>query len=402
MSASAASENLELDRLRGLKIALVHDWLTGMRGGEKCLEVFCEILPQADIFTLFHFHGEVSGVIERHPIRASFLQRLPNARRWYRHFLPLFPTAIGSFDLSGYDLIVSLSHCVAKGAGAGSSVPHFSYCFTPMRYLWDQSHHYFNPERQSRPILFAINLLLEDLRRWDRSTHPTRYVPISRFVAERMERVWNRSGDVIYPPVDCERFAPRSAREDFYLIVSALAPYKRIDLAVEAANQTGRKLLVVGKGEDRARLERMAGPTVSFLGWRSDEEVAGLYSRCRAFLLPGEEDFGIAPLEAMASGRPVIALGLGGALETVVDLREASGRPPTGILFQEPTVSSLMDALRELEARESELSPLEIRSHAQKFSLPRFRAEIERALLKFVEANIDEPVRSRNSVDTNA
>ncbi len=356
-----------------------------MRGGEKCLEVFLELIPEADVFTLFHFPGEVSPAIERHPIRTSFLQLFPRARRWHRHFLPLFPRAIGAFDLSRYELVVSLSHCVAKGAGAGSGVPHFSYCFTPMRYLWDQSQHYFNAERQPRALLFAIDLILDDLRRWDRSTHPDRYVAISRFVAQRMERVWNRSGEVIYPPVDCARFSLRSMPEDFFLIVSALVPYKRIDLAIEAANRTQRRLVIVGKGEDRERLERMAGPSVSFLGWRSDEEVSDLYSRCGAFVLPGEEDFGIAPLEAMASGRPVIAFGRGGACETVVDLRAPKDCAPTGILFGEPTAESLALAMLELEARKREFSPQSIRSHAERFSLPRFRAEIEEALLKFVE-----------------
>lgn len=390
---------VDLSRLR---VAIVHDWLTGMRGGERCLEVFCELFPQAEIYTLFHFAGEVSPTIERHEIRPSFLQRLPRARRWYRHYLPLFPGAVRSFDLSSFDLIVSTSHCVAKGAGAGTGVPHWCYCFTPMRYLWDQSEHYFNRARQPAPLLFAIDLLLEDLRRWDRATHPDRYVAISQFVAERMRRVWGRTGRVIHPPVDVDRFTPIEAPEDFYLIVSALVPYKRLDLAVEAANRLGRRLLVVGKGEDRARLEKLAGPTVQFLGWRSDEEVADLLARARALILPGEEDFGITPLESMASGRPVLALARGGALETVVDARSAPPGGGTGVLFPEPTSSCLADGMLELEGRMPEWNSARIRERAAELSLPRFRAQIARSLAEFVADRVKASrVASRASPQTN-
>ncbi|HVR75881.1 MAG TPA: glycosyltransferase, partial [Planctomycetota bacterium] len=225
-----------------LKVAIVHDWLTGMRGGERCLEVFCDIFPRARIHTLFHFPGEVSAKIESHPIITTFLQRVPGLRRWYRHFLPLFPAAVRSFDLSEHDLIVSLSHCVAKGAGAGTGVPHISYCFTPMRYVWDQAPLYFTRERYSRPALFVIDRLLERLRRWDRATHPDRYIAISRFVAERLRSAYGIGSRVVHPPVDVERFRPRSGHEGYYLVVSALVPYKRIELAVAAANRLGRRL----------------------------------------------------------------------------------------------------------------------------------------------------------------
>jgi glycosyltransferase involved in cell wall biosynthesis len=369
--------------LRELRVALVHDWLTGMRGGEKGLEVFCEIFPRAHIHTLFHFPGTVSSTIERLPIHTSFLQRLPGLERWYRYFLPLFPRAIRGFDLSGYDLIVSSSHCVAKGAGAGSGVPHVSYCFTPMRYIWDQAAVYFDPGRYSRWKLFAIERMLRRLRRWDRATHPTEYISISRFVAERVRRIYGRESRVIYPPVDMGRFQIKGAPEDFYLIVSALTPYKRVDLAVRALGRLGRRLIVVGKGEEEARLRKMAGPGVSFLGWASDAEVADLFSRCRASLLPGEEDFGITPLEAMASGRPVVALGKGGATETVVDIRRAGASSPTGILFDEPTEDSLCAAILELERRSGEFQPEAIRRHAERFSLERFRSEISEALRRF-------------------
>ena len=358
MSANVPLAGVE--ELRHLKVAIVHDWLTGMRGGERCLEVFCELLPHAHLHTLFHFRGEVSQAIERLPIHTSFLQRLPGLRHWHRHLLPLFPAAVASFKLAHYDLIVSLSHCVAKAAGHGTGIPHLSYCFTPMRYVWDQESVYFNRERCRPPALLAIRAVLRWLRKWDAAKHPHHYIAISRTVAERIRRAYGRESDVIHPPVDISRFLPRPTHEDFYLIVSALAPYKRIELAVEAMNKLARPLVIVGRGEEERRLERLAGPTVSLLGWRSDRKVAELMARCRAFLLPGEEDFGIAPLEAMASGRPVVALGRGGATETVVDLRRPEDGAPTGLLFHEPTPAALIEAILELERREGEFDPAQI------------------------------------------
>ncbi len=366
------------------RVAVVHDWLTGMRGGEKCLEVVLELFPRADLYTLFHFEGSVSRTIERHRIFTSRLQRLPGLGRWYRYGLPSFPRAIQSFDLSGYDLIISLSHCVAKGAGAGSGVPHICYCFTPMRYLWDQSGAYFNRARYSGPALWLIERMLERLRRWDRETHPDRYIAISKFVAERIRRAYGRPSEIIYPPVDLERFRLSDEVEGYFLVVSALVPYKRIELAVEACNRLGRRLIVVGKGGEESRLRRIAGPTVEVVGWLPDEEVARLLSRCRAFLLPGEEDFGITPLEAAASGRPVVALGRGGAMETVVDADACPpGEAPTGILFPEPTVDSLAEALQEVERRAGEFDARALREHAARFSRSRFRDAIERAVLGF-------------------
>ena len=376
----------------GLRVAVVHDWLTGMRGGEKCLEVVLELFPRADLYTLFHFKGSVSKTIERHRIFTSRLQHLPGLERWYRYGLPSFPRAIGSFDLSRYDLIVSLSHCVAKGAGAGSGVPHLCYCFTPMRYLWDQSGAYFNRDRFSGPALWMIERLLKRLRAWDRTTHPDRYIAISQYIADRIQRHYERSSEIVYPPVDLERFHLDDRREDYYLVVSALVPYKRIELAVEAANQLGRRLIVIGKGEEESRLRELAGPSVEILGWRPDEEVARLMSGCRGFLLPGEEDFGITPLEAAASGRPVVALARGGATETVVDARaRRKTEEPTGVLFPEPTVDSLVKALRELESRETEFRPTALRAHAARFSLSRFRRELRASIASFVNASANAP-----------
>src|SRR5262245_39977326 len=301
-----------------MKVALVHDWLTGMRGGERCLEVFCELFPDADLYTLLHVPGSVSPVIERRRIVTSFIQRLPGAAQGYRRYLPLFPLAVSRFDLRGYDLVLSSSHAVAKSAPVPAHTPHVCYCFTPMRYVWDLYDDYFVrfagiPTRLLMPPLAAA------LRRWDRRTasRVRHFVAISRFVADRIRRAYGRSADVIYPPVDVSRFRIEETTGDYYLVVSALAPYKRVDLAVEAASRLGRRLVVVGTGPEERRLRPLAGPHVEFLGWRDDADVADLYARCRALIFPAIEDFGITPLEAMASGRPVIALGRGGALETV-------------------------------------------------------------------------------------
>jgi glycosyltransferase involved in cell wall biosynthesis len=378
----SGEEQASLARLRGLSVALVHDWLTGMRGGERCLEVFCEIFPRAPIYTLFHFPGSVSPLIESRQIRTSFIQALPRLRRWHRHYLPFFPRAMRGLDLSGHDLIVSLSHCVAKTARAPGA-RHVSYCFTPMRYLYDQKDLYFNRERWSAPALRAIEVVLGSLRRWDLARHPDRYIAISGFVAERIRGLYGMSADVIYPPVDTDRFRPAGSPGDYYLVVSSLAPYKRVDLAVQAMNRLGRRLIVVGKGEEERRIASMAGPTVELLGWRPDAEVTDLVAGCRAFIMPQEEDFGIAPLEAMACGRPVIALGRGGALETVVDIGDPSGRAPTGILFPEPTPERLAEAILAFEAREGDFDPAAIRRHAEEFSTPRFRARVIEALARF-------------------
>ena len=363
-----------------MRVALVHDWLTGMRGGERCLEVFCELLPEADLFTLLHVPGTVSPIIESRRIVTSFVQRLPAARTRYRHYLPLFPAAIGRFDLSGYDLVVSLSHCVANGARARRGARHMSYCFTPMRYVWDLYADYVGAgagllTRAALPPLAAA------LRRWDRRTsrRVDRFVAISRFVADRIARCYGREADVIYPPVDVQRFEIVPDGDEFYLVVSALVPYKRVDLAVQAAMRLGRRLVVVGTGPEEPRLRAMAGPGIEFLGWRSDAEVAGLYARCRALLFPGVEDFGITPLEAMAAGRPVIAFGAGGALETVVPLGRGD-MTPTGVFFEEQSVDALAAAMRVFEVQADRFDGKALRVHAERFDRSIFKQRVAACL----------------------
>ncbi len=359
-----------------MRVALIHDWLTGMRGGERCLEVFCELFPEADLFTLLHVPGSVSTVIERHRITTSFVQRLPAAATRYRYYLPLFPAAVEAFDLRGYDLVLSSSHCVAKGARRAPGARHVSYCFTPMRYVWDLYDDYFG--RRARPLVRALMPpVAARLRRWDRrsTARVDDFIAISRHVASRIERYYGRSADVIYPPVDVQRFevADGDAGE-FYLVVSALVPYKRLDLAIQAVNRLGRRLLVVGSGPEERALRALAGPGVEFLGWRSDTEIAELYRRCRALVFPGVEDFGIVPLEAMAAGRPVVAFAAGGALETVVP--PGGPEPPTGLFFDAQTVDALVEALRRLESGAIAFDPKRLRARAEAFDRPRFKERI--------------------------
>ena len=373
-----------------LRVAVVHDWLTGMRGGEAVLEVLLDLFPRAEIFTLVHVPGSVSERIESHRIHTSRLGRLPGIARRYRWLLPLFPRAIESFDLRGFDLVLSTSHCVAKGVRPRGA-PHWCYCHTPMRYVWDRFDDYFGP---GRPFLSrnAAKLFRKRLQRWDvaSSARVDRFIANSQYVAERIHRYWNRDADVIWPPVDIERFKPERFKladevEDYWLIVSALAPYKRVDIAVEAFARSGRHLIVVGKGQDESRLQRLAeGTGVELRGWLANEDVATLMARARGFLLPGEEDFGITPLEAMACGRPVVALGRGGALETVVDPRRDTERPATGAFFESPDAASLETAVGYVEDHTQEFDPLAIRRHAEGFAIPRFRRELHEDIARFL------------------
>jgi glycosyltransferase involved in cell wall biosynthesis len=362
-----------------------------MRGGERCLEVFCEMLPRAELFTLVHAKGSVSKVIEDRPVHASFVDRLPFGRKKYRTFLPLFPFAIESLDLTRFDVVVSLSHCVAKGVIPRPDARHVCYCFTPMRYVWDMYGHYFPPERLNALTRRVVPAVATWLRAWDAASasRADRIVAISEHVRKRVRKYWGRDSEVIYPPVDLSRFSPARDRGDFFLMVTAFAPYKRVDLALEAFRSFGRPLKIVGAGQDEKRLRAAAPPNVEFLGWQPDAEVAELYARCRAFVFPGEEDFGITPLEAQAAGRPVIALGRGGALETVIPDREPSashappsgeGRP-TGILYPEETAASLLEALRRFEASEKSFDdPAPMQANAARFSREIFRDRVRKLL----------------------
>jgi len=367
------------------RVALVHDWLTGLRGGERVLQTMCELHPDADIFTLVHVRGSCGPIIESHRITTSFLQRLPGAERRYRHFLPLFPLAIESLDLRGYDRVISTSHAVAKGCKPAPGARHVAYIHTPMRYVWDQFEAYFGRGRVGPATRAAAHLVSPWLRRWDvRSTARAHaLIANSNFVSDRMRRVWGRAADaVVYPPVETSRFRPaRDLTADergpggYALIVSALVPYKRVELAIRAFTRLGRRLVVAGDGPELPRLRAEAGPSVHFLGSVPHEELPELYARASFFVLPGEEDFGIAPLEAQSAGRPVLALGRGGALETVV-----AGQ--TGVFFHETSVDSLLEGIRAMDRIARNADQDLIHAHAERFATPRFTAELRDVLAR--------------------
>jgi glycosyltransferase involved in cell wall biosynthesis len=349
-----------------MRVAIVTDWMSHVGGGGRVLTHLHELYPDAPIYTSISNPASLPEPMREWDIRTSFLQRVPFARKRHQAFLPLMPLAFEQFDLREYDLVISTSSACAKGVITGPETVHVCYCYTPCRYIWDLYHDY----TRDLPFKWAVAPVAHWLRVWDRlsSDRVDRFVAISHEVARRIRRHYRRESEVVYPPVDVERFTPTGLpAEDFYLVVSRLVGYKRVDLAVEAATRTGRRLLVVGEGPARKKLEAIAGPTVEFLGHLPDEEVAELMARCRGFLFPGWEDFGIAPVEAQAAGRPVIAYGRGGALETVVD-------GVTGIFFEEQTVESLLDALLELESRELDSSAC--RRNAERFGGDEFRDRI--------------------------
>jgi len=371
-----------------MKIALIHDWLTGMRGGEKVLEVFCELFPDAHLYTLLHNKGSASDTIENMDIRTSFIQHLPLAERKYRYFLPLFPNAIEKFDFRGYDVVLSSSHCVAKGVITGPDTLNVCYCFTPMRYIWDMYDQYFTEERSGAITRRAASLVRNYLRKWDvrSSRRVNKFIAISKYVAERIRKYYNREPDIIFPPVDCSYFKSSSSSEDFYLMVSPLAPNKRVDIGINAFNKLGLPLKVIGSGQEEGRLRRIANRNIELMGWQSDEIVRDHYAACKALIFPGIDDFGIVPLEAQASGKPVIAYGDGGALETIIPIdndklkiKSESGQSEnaTGIFFYEQTPESLSQAVLHFEDIKDSFNKQEIRKNAESFDRAIFKEKIK-------------------------
>ncbi len=372
-----------------MKTAVVHDWLNGMRGGEKVLEEILPLVPDPTIFTLFHVPGSVSPGIERHPIRASFLNRLPFSRRLYRQFLPLFPRAVESFDLSGFDLVVSSSHCVAKGARAPAGVPHLCYCHTPVRYAWDQFDDYF--PRETTRLFRLKKIVIDRLRDWDRATagRPTRFLANSSAVAERIRRHYGRSSDVVAPPVDVDFFSGGATpREPFLLAVGSLVPYKHYEVAIEAARRLGRPLVLVGRGPEERRLRALATPSVQFLADLDRERLRDLYRRCFAFVQPGEEDFGISLVEATACGAPVAALGRGGARDTVFD-------GVNGVLSAEEGAEGLVRAIQRIGEQRFDYTA--VRAAALPFARERFAREFAGAVAEVSGAGAPREGRAQKS-----
>jgi glycosyltransferase involved in cell wall biosynthesis len=361
------------------RVALVHDWLTGMRGGEKVLDAICELYPDAPLYSLIHVKGSVSERIERRAIRTSIAQRFPAAARLYRQYLPLFPMAVEMFDLDAYDLVISTSHCAVKSIVRPGNAVHVTYCHSPMRYAWDQFEAYFGAAQVGPVRHRLLRPIMAGLARWDRATagRVDRYVANSHYVAGRIRRYYNRGSTVVYPPVDTgfyrlpdDRRQPRSG----FLVVSALVPYKRLDIAIDACRRTGVPLSIVGTGPERTRLEATAGGNVTFLGWQSNEQIRELYQRSAAVLLPGVEDFGMVPVEGQACGCPVVALRQGGASETVV-------HEETGILVDDLSGSAFAEALT--RSQTMPWNPDRLRAQAESFSrerfLVQFRAVVDEA-----------------------
>jgi glycosyltransferase involved in cell wall biosynthesis len=349
-----------------------------MRGGERVLEAIFALYPRAELFTLLHVPGSVSAVIERRATHTSLVQRLPAASRLYRHYLPVFPFAIEQFDLDRFDLVISSSHCAAKAVVRPGRSVHVCYCHSPMRYAWDQFDAYFGEERVGRIAATLLRRYMRRLARWDADTSARvdRFVANSHYVARRIGRYYGRAAEVVPPPVDTEFFTPEGRLTDNYLlVVSALVPYKRLDLAIAAAETVGMPLKVVGRGPELSRLRRLASSTVEFVGTASNEEIRDLYRGAAALVMPGEEDFGMVPVEAQACGCPVVALARGGALETVVD-------GLTGVLVADSSVSAFADGLRRVGSLPGDV--LALRANAERFSRDAFlrgmTAAIDRAV----------------------
>ena len=361
-----------------MKVALVHDYLNQMGGAERVVLAFHELFPDAPLYTSIYDPRRVDAAFQQIDIRTSFMQRLPFVKKHHQPFLPLYPFAMERLDLRGYDLILSSSSAFGKGVITKPGTMHICYCHTPMRWCWNYDE-YVEREQLGKLARGVLPFLITWLRVWDQTTamRVDHFIANSPAVADRIQKYYRREAVVIPPPVDAGRFLfdPTTQPEDYFLVVSRFMPYKRIDLAIQACNRLQLPLVIIGSGRDQQRLQQMAGPTIRFLGRLSDAEVLHYYAHCRALILPGEEDFGITPLEAQASGRPVVAYSAGGALASVID-------GVTGTFFQEQTVESLAATLAAFD--ETRYDPQINRDHALEFDKPRFH----RRIFQFIEAKM--------------
>lgn len=363
-----------------MKIAIVHDWMTLKGGGESCVEQLMDIYPQADLFCVVDFLPEAErGFLRGRRVTTSFIQRLPGAAKRYRSYLPLMPIAIEQLDVTGYDLVISTNSAVAKGVITGPDQVHICYTFSPIRYAWDLQKTYLAESGLERGIKSIIaRSILHYLRIWDVRTANgvDHFVAISHFIARRIKKAYGRNSTVIYPPVNLDRFKLGSHRDDFYVTMSRMVPYKRIPMIVEAfASMPDRQLIVIGDGPDMEAARRLAGSNVTLMGKQPDEVVVDHLQRAKAFIFAAEEDFGIAPLEAQACGTPVIAFSKGAAIETIRG-RDENGQ--TGVFFHEQTAAALAQAVRHLDDRISVITREACRANAERFATKRFRDQIER------------------------
>lgn len=359
-----------------MKAALVHDWMNQIGGAEDVLESMTGILPEAPIFTSLYAPDKMPDHWQKWDIRSSFINKLPYSHHKQQLYFPLYPYAFEQFDTSGYDLVLSNKSGFCHGVITSPETIHICYCLTPTRYVW-RFHQYAEQENLGPVTRLLLQPFLTYLRMWDRQAadRVDHFIAISEEVRRRIAKIYRRESTIIYPPVHTSRFEPGSSVDDYYLFVGRLVPYRRIDLMIEAFNQMDRPLLIAGSGRDRERLEAMAGPSITFLGYVPDQDLPDLLARCRAFVFPGEEDFGIAPIQAMASGRPVIAYAAGGSLETVV--------PGTGCLFADQSVNAIIDAVENFDA--DGVSPVDIRAHAETFDEAIFRQR----LATFIEQKLE-------------
>ncbi len=366
-------------QLSDLRVAIVHYWFVNRSGGERVVETLAELFPQADLYSLVADRSVLAPALRSRKLNTSFLDKIPGARKFYRHLLFLQPMALEQFDLSQYDLVLSSESGPAKGVLTSSKTCHICYCHSPMRYIWDMYHEY---RKGMNPIVRSVfSLTSHPVRMWDYASagRVDYFVANSQFIASRIRKLYRRTSTVIYPPVNTAACRSDAAREDYYLAAGRLVDYKRIDLAIAACNKLGRKLRVIGDGPEARALRKMAGPLVEFLGRVSDSELHRQLASCRALLFPGEEDFGIIPVEAQSFGRPVIAFGSGGALETVRgDLpNRTETRNRTGVFFLQQNVSSLTDAILNFEQQENQFDPHSIREHAQQFDTAIFKERMQ-------------------------
>jgi glycosyltransferase involved in cell wall biosynthesis len=361
-----------------MKVAIVHEWLVSYAGSERVLEQMISCLPNADVFTLIDAlpAGE-RGFLGGRPVYTSFLQKLPGAQKHHRSFLPFMPLAIEQLDVSDYDLVISSSHAVAKGVLTGPDQLHICMCYSPIRYAWDMQHQYLKEAGLDKGIKsWLVRWLLHKIRIWDSRTAlgVDHFVAISHFIGRRIAKVYRRSSDVIYPPVNLESFPVHAYKDGFYLAASRMVPYKKMPMIVEAfARIPGRRLVVIGDGPELEKCRALAAPNVQILGYQPDAVLRDHMQRAKGFVFAAEEDFGIAPLEAQACGTPVIAFGKGGALETV---RGQKAERPTGVFFEEQTVDALCEAVERFEAlAPGVITPEACRQNAERFSVARFRKE---------------------------
>ncbi|KAA3657194.1 MAG: glycosyltransferase family 4 protein [Chloroflexi bacterium] len=360
-----------------MNIALVHDWLNQLGGAEDVLENFVSLYPNSPIFTSLYWQDRMPDHWQNWDIRTSFIDRMPLAHKKQQLYFPLYPFAFEQFDFSKYDVILSNKSGFCHGVISGPETMHVCYCLTPTRYVW-RYFQYAEQEQLGRMTRRILPPFLTLLRQWDRlaADRVDHFIAISEEIRRRIAKVYRRESTIIYPPVETTRFEPSNRVEDYYLFVGRLVPYRRLDLLIEAFNKMKRPLRIAGSGRDKERLQALAGPTVEFLGYVPDEDLPDMIARCRAFMFPGEEDFGIAPIQAMAAGRPVIAYAGGGALETVI--------PGTGVLFTEQTVDAIIDAVESFDA--ARVNNAVIRHHAEQFDTAVFQQKMK----SFIEEKFDQ------------